>query len=233
MTLLTTGIIMGIAGTVAMDLRGLDPTDHLEHAAAQSGQCRPPGRQPGPHWFHDDGRQPAVCRMKPRLGGRFITPSVSSMACLSFDRNDWVAAPTFVPLLDLWPRSPLRRAGFCCNRGWGWVGRCPKHSIQPRGVMGLTAHTVFSVGMWMPRRHISNQNDTAKRASDIILGHVRQAAHSTPCPTTCARRRAPRGTRCSPTSKDHISPGSDWKSPRPASWGKNTINVDGPLSRGG
>ena len=146
-----TGIQMGVAGTVAMDLWAL--------VLSALGQPRPNWAMPG-RWlghvargrvFHDD-----IGAAEPVAGERALgwalhygVGVIYGVAFVLLAGWDWVESPSFLPL---WGFSLLTiAAGWFLlhpGMGLGWAASKTPNPWKVR-VMGLVAHTVFAVGMWV------------------------------------------------------------------------------------
>ena len=152
MNVFLTGVVMGLAGTLAMDLwawllarLGVAPFPNWGMPGRWLAQI-PRGRV-----FHDDiGAVPAVAG---ELGlGWALHYGVGVIYGLVFALAagpDWLAAPTFLPL---WIYSMvLIGAGWFLlqpGMGLGWAASKTPNPWKVR-VMGLLAHTVFAAGMWV------------------------------------------------------------------------------------
>ncbi len=151
MELLTAGIVMGLAGTLAMDLWAL----LLERAGYQP---RPNWAMPG-RWLAHVGR------------GRMFHPSIAAAAEIPNERAlgwvfhyavgviygvvfvllagaDWLAQPVFLPLW-LFSLATIAAGWFLLQPGMGlgWAASKTPQPWKVRG-LGLVAHTVFALGMW-------------------------------------------------------------------------------------
>lgn len=145
-----TGIVMGVAGTLAMDLWAL--------FLGALGQPRPNWAMPG-RWlghvfrgrlFHEDiGKaEPVPGELGLGWALHYGVGVIYGVAFVLLAGRDWVEAPTFLPL---WVFSLLTIAAgwFLLQPGMG-LGWAASRTASPGRVraMGLVAHTVFAVGMW-------------------------------------------------------------------------------------
>lgn len=151
MGVLIAGILIGIGGTVAMDLWAL-------LLARVAGQPRPNWGNVG-RWvahlfrgrvFHDDIGQAAPVAGERALGWVFhyaVGIAYGVIFALIAGRA-WFGDPTFVPV---WIFSLLTiTAGWFLlqpGMGLGWAASRTATPWKARG-MGLVAHTVFGLGMW-------------------------------------------------------------------------------------
>ena len=139
-----TGLVMGVLGTLAMDLWALFLT--------LFGQARPDWAMPG-RWlghvargrvFHED-----IGAAEPVAGERALGV-LYGVAFVLLAGRGWLAEPTFLPL---WGFSLLTIAAgwflLLPGMGLGWAGSRMEAPWKARA-MGLVAHTVFAVGMWVP-----------------------------------------------------------------------------------
>lgn len=146
------GIIMGLAGTLAMDIWALA----LERFA---GQGRPNWAMPG-RWlghlptgrvFHDDIGAASAVPGERGLGWalHYGVGIVYGVAFVLIAGPGWIADPTFLPV---WVFSVLTIAAgwFLLQPGMG-LGWAASRTASPWKVraLGLAAHTVFAVGMWL------------------------------------------------------------------------------------
>jgi len=145
------GIVMGLGGTVAMDLWGL-----LLHLAA--GMPKPAWRNPG-RWvahlprgrvFHDSiaTAEPVPGEVAIGWAFHYVVGAIYGVAFLLLAGRGWLADPVFLPL---WIVSLVTiAAGWVLlhpGMGLGWaLSRTP--TPWKGRAMGLVAHTVFARGMW-------------------------------------------------------------------------------------
>ncbi len=149
--MIMTGIIMGLGGTLAMDVWA-----YVLHRFG--GHSLPNWAMPG-RWlghvfkgriFHDD-----IAAVEP-IGGElglgwvlhYGVGILYGIVFIAFSGADWVANPQFLPL---WIFSILTiAAGWILlqpGMGLGWAASRTPNPWKVRG-KGLVAHTVFALGMW-------------------------------------------------------------------------------------
>ena len=145
-----TGIVMGIAGTLAMDV--------WARVLNMFGQPLPNWGVPG-RWlaqvrrgrvFHDDIAAVDPVEREVLLGWalHYAVGIAYGVAFVLLAGPGWVAAPTFWPV---WAFSvaPLVFGWFLLQPGMGlgWAASRTPAPWKLRG-LGLVAHTVFGLGMW-------------------------------------------------------------------------------------
>jgi hypothetical protein len=150
MSLLVNGFVMGIVGTLAMDLWA-----SLLHRFFD---------QPKPNWsfvgcwvghmpkvFHDDIAQAKPVPMEAYIGLGFhyaigVAYGVLFAICAG---AQWFAVPNFLPL---WIFALLAISGgwflLFPGMGLGWALSKVDNPFRARA-MGLVEHTVFAAGMWI------------------------------------------------------------------------------------
>ena len=132
MNVLLVGILMGVAGTVAMDIWAV---------FAQVGRGKV---------FHADIGASEPVSGELRLGGIFhyAVGIAYGVIFALLAGADWIAAPTFLPV---WIFSLVTiLAGWCLlhpGMGLGWFASKTPSPWKTRA-LGLVAHTVFGLGMW-------------------------------------------------------------------------------------
>ena len=144
------GIVMGVCGTLAMDLWALVLT--------RLGEARPNRAMPG-RWlghiargtfFHDDISAAEPVRGERALGWalHYGVGVAYGVIFVLLAGQSWLAAPTFLPL---WAFSivPIAAGWFLLQPGMGlgWAASRTPRPWKARA-MGLVAHTVFALGMW-------------------------------------------------------------------------------------
>ena len=145
-----TGIVMGVLGTLAMDV--------WAWVLARFGEARPNWAMPG-RWlghvakgrvFHDDIGAAEPVRGELGLGWalHYGVGVIYGVVFVLLAGRDWLADPTFLPL---WAFSILTiAAGWFLlqpGMGLGWAASRLERPWKARA-MGLVAHSVFAVGMW-------------------------------------------------------------------------------------
>ncbi|WP_172298405.1 DUF2938 domain-containing protein [Pseudoruegeria sp. HB172150] len=152
MHVIMTGIVMGLAGTAAMDLWAI-------LLARVAGQPKPNWAMPG-RWlghvfrgklFHDDIATAEPVAGELRLGWA-LHYGVGVLYGLVFAvaaGPDWLAAPSFLPVW-LYSLATIAAGWFLLQPGMGlgWAAAKTPNPWKVRG-MGLVAHTVFGLGMWV------------------------------------------------------------------------------------
>ncbi len=152
MQAILTGIVMGLAGTAAMDLWAIA-------LARFAGQPRPNWAMPG-RWlahafrgklFHDDIAVAAPVEGELRLGWIFhyAVGVIYGVVFAVFAGSDWLAAPSFLPLW-IYALATIAAGWFLLQPGMGlgWAASKTPNPWKVRG-LGLVAHTVFGLGMWV------------------------------------------------------------------------------------
>ena len=150
MGLIGTGIVMGLLGTLAMDVWA-----QVLHRAFG---------QPLPNWgmvgrwtghlgsrvFHDDIGAAAPVRSETALGWavHYGVGVAYGVAFVLLAGADWLAAPSFLPLW-LFSLATIAAGWFLLQPGMGlgWAASRTDNPWKAR-VMGLVAHTVFGIGMF-------------------------------------------------------------------------------------
>lgn len=146
------GILMGLAGTLAMDIWAWG----LERFA---GQARTNWAMPG-RWlghvvrgrvFHDDiaAAKPVASELSLGWALHYGVGILYGVIFVLLAGRDWLAAPTFWPL---WAFSIITIAAgwflLLPGMGLGWAASKTERPWKVRA-MGLVAHSVFAVGMWI------------------------------------------------------------------------------------
>lgn len=146
-----TGIVMGILGTLAMDIWAL--------VLSRFGQPLPNWAMPG-RWlayvargklFHADigTAEPVPYELALGWALHYGVGVLYGVLFLMLAGPGWLATPTFLPL---WIFSLLTiAAGWFLlqpGMGLGWAASKTARPWKTR-MMGLVAHTVFAVGMWI------------------------------------------------------------------------------------
>lgn len=152
MGLVTTGVLMGIGGTAAMDIWAI-----VLHRFG--GQSRPNWAMPG-RWlahvprgrvFHDDIGAAQAVPGELALGWAFhyAVGIVYGVAFVLLAGPDWLAAPDFLPLW-IFSLATIAAGWFLLQPGMGlgWAASNTPDPWKVRG-LGLSAHTVFGLGMWL------------------------------------------------------------------------------------
>ncbi len=148
---LGTGIVMGLAGTLAMDIWA-----QVLHRVF--GQPLPNWAMPG-RWlahafrgtvFHDDiGRAEPVAGELP-LGWAFhyAVGVLYGVVFAVLAGPGWLAEPTFLPVW-IFALITIAAGWFLLQPGMGlgWAASKTPRPWKVRG-LGLVAHTVFGCGMW-------------------------------------------------------------------------------------
>ena len=145
-----TGLLMGILGTVAMDVWAL--------GLSRFGQPLPNWAMPG-RWlwhvtrgkvFHDDIGAAKRFDNELALGWalHYGVGAIYGVAFVLLAGESWLAEPRFWPI---WVFSILTiAAGWFLlqpGMGLGWAASRTPNPWKVRA-MGLVAHTVFALGMW-------------------------------------------------------------------------------------
>lgn len=152
MNILSAGVLIGLGGTVAMDIWAVI----LNRLA---GQSLPNWAKPG-RWFghvfrgqvfHDDIGEAEPVAAELSLGWllHYGVGVIYGIVWVLIAGAAWLAAPTFLPvwifaLLTISAGWFLLQPGL----GLGWAAAKTPNPWKVRG-MGLLAHTVFGLGMWV------------------------------------------------------------------------------------
>ena len=145
------GIVMGLAGTAAMDLWAL--------LLGRFGQPLPNWAMPG-RWlghvfrgrlFHDDIATAAPVPRELALGWAFhyAVGVIYGVVFVLLAGPGWVEAPSFLPLW-IFSLITIAASWFLLQPGLGlgWAASRTPNPWKVR-IMGLIAHTVFALGMWV------------------------------------------------------------------------------------
>ena len=145
------GVLMGVAGTLAMDIWAL----LLERIA---GVARPNWGAVG-RWvveasrgrvFHDSFSDVAVLPGEARIGWAFhyLVGAIYGLVFVAIVGADWLNAPTF-PAVWVFSILTIGFGWFLLQPGLGlgWAASKTDAPWRARG-LGLLAHTVFGLGMW-------------------------------------------------------------------------------------
>lgn len=149
MDLLVIGVLMGLGGTLAMDVWAW-VLDRLGVVAFPNWAM--PGRWVG-HWprlFHDDIGAVAPVRGEVALGWalHYGVGVAYGLAWALIGGTAWLAAPSFLPVW-LFALVTIAAGWFLLQPGMGlgWAASNTPAPWKVRG-LGLLAHTVFGLGMW-------------------------------------------------------------------------------------
>ncbi len=147
-----TGVLMGLAGTLAMDIWAL--------LLERFGQARPNWAMPG-RWlghvfkgqvFHDDIGAAEPVRHELALGWalHYGVGVLYGVVFVLLAGQGWVENPSFLPLW-VFSLATIAAGWFLLQPGMG-LGWAASRTANPWKVraMGLVAHTVFAVGIWVP-----------------------------------------------------------------------------------
>lgn len=150
--LIATGVLMGLIGTLAMDVWAIalnrafgQPMPNWAMVGRWAGHL--PGRV-----FHDDIAAAEPVSGELRLGWlvHYGVGILYGVIFVVLAGADWVAAPTFLPLW-LFALVTIAAGWFLLQPGLGlgWAASRTPDPWKARA-MGLVAHTVFALGMWVP-----------------------------------------------------------------------------------
>jgi hypothetical protein len=148
---IATGLLMGIAGTAAMDV--------LAFAQARTGVAPAPNWAMPGRWaahaargrvFHDDIATAAPVAGELPLGWAFhyAVGIVYGVVFALLAGPGWLAAPSFLPVW-LFALATIAAGWFLLQPGMGlgWAGARTEAPWTGRA-SGLLAHTAFGLGMW-------------------------------------------------------------------------------------
>lgn len=151
MDVIWSGILMGLGGTIAMDLWALALNRFSGQPMPNWGNVgRWLGHVPRGTVFHDDIGAAAPLPQELALGwvAHYGVGVVYGVVWALIAGPAWLAAPTFGPvwifaLLTIAAGWFLLQPGM----GLGWAASNTPNPWKVRG-MGLLAHTAFGLGMW-------------------------------------------------------------------------------------
>ena len=145
------GILIGIGGTLAMDLWAIV----LWKAFGQGApNWAPVGRWTG-HLRNGTIFHSSIADASPVVGEQalgwvvhYAVGIVYGIALALFMGESWLASPTFLPAL-VWGIATVSAGWFLLQPGLG-LGWAASKTADPMRVrmMNLVAHTVFALGMW-------------------------------------------------------------------------------------
>ncbi|KUF12802.1 DUF2938 domain-containing protein [Pseudoponticoccus marisrubri] len=151
MDILFTGILIGLGGTIAMDLWALLLNRTLGQGLPNWGNVgRWVGHLPG-RVFHDDIGAATPLPGETAIGWAFhyavgIFYGVIFMLLVG---PGWAAAPTFLPAW-IFALVTIAAGWFLLQPGMGLGWALSRTETPMKGrAMGLVAHTVFGLGMWV------------------------------------------------------------------------------------
>ncbi|WP_246660068.1 DUF2938 family protein [Rhizobium sp. FKL33] len=153
MDLLLKGVLIGVAGTVAMDALDLILNRLLARPKANWGFV---GRWVGhmPKIFHDDISQAAPVPAETAIGWSFhyAIGIFYGVVFALLAGPDWFAQPSFLPIW-LFGLLTIAAGWFLLfpGMGLGWALAKVDHPWRERA-WGLLAHSVFASGMWSAAR---------------------------------------------------------------------------------
>lgn len=153
MGLIWAGIVMGVAGTAAMDLWAILLNRSIGQPLPNWGNVgRWVAHLPRGTVFHDDIGAATPVSGETGIGWAFhyAVGIVYGVVFVVLAGRDWLAAPMFLPLW-LFALVTIAAGWFLLQPGMG-LGKALSKTGNPwKGrAMGLIAHTVFGIGMWLP-----------------------------------------------------------------------------------
>ena len=187
------GILIGIGGTVAMDVWSVVLWKVFGEGAPNYG---PVGR-----WtyhlkngkvFHDSIGNAAPYVHEQALGWAFhyFVGIVYGIVLAWFMGEAWLAGPTLLPAL-VWGIVTIAAGWFFLHPGLGlgWMASKAPNPMKVR-IMGLIAHTVFGLGMWAaalalaPMAVRSAAADDGKMCAQVIVCGIKDGSNKE-YPTSC------------------------------------------------
>jgi len=147
---LTAGILMGLGGTLAMDVWAWALN---RVAGVPLPNWAMVGRWVGhlPRWRHDDIGEATPVGRELALGWAFhyFVGVVYGVVFVGLVGPDWLAAPTLLPVW-VFAIATIAAGWFILQPGLGlgWAASKTPAPWTARG-LGLVAHTVFGLGMWV------------------------------------------------------------------------------------
>ncbi|WP_425100412.1 DUF2938 domain-containing protein [Tropicibacter sp. S64] len=153
MGLVFVGIVMGLFGTAAMDLWALLLARVAGQGLPNWGNVgRWVGHLPRGTVFHDSIAEAEPVPGEVGIGWAFhyAVGIVYGVIFAVLAGGDWLAHPAFLPLW-IFALVTIAAGWFLLHPGMG-LGRALSKTDNPwKGrIMGLIAHTVFGIGMWLP-----------------------------------------------------------------------------------
>lgn len=148
---ISTGILMGIGGTLTMDV-------WAKSLYRVAGQPLPNWAMPG-RWlghvfrgkfFHDDigAAEPVSGELALGWGLHYGVGIVYGVVFAVWAGAGWLAAPTFLPIW-IFALVTIAAGWFVLQPGMGLGWAASKTANPGRArLMGLLAHTMFGLGMW-------------------------------------------------------------------------------------
>ncbi|MFW2542965.1 DUF2938 domain-containing protein [Primorskyibacter sp. 2E107] len=153
MGLIWIGLVMGLVGTVAMDLWALLLNRLLGQGMPNWGNVgRWVAHLPRGTVFHDDIGAAEPVRGETAIGWVFHygVGVVYGVLFVLLAGGGWLAHPNFLPLW-LFALVTIAAGWFLLQPGMGLGNALSKTDTPWKGrIMGLIAHTVFGIGMWLP-----------------------------------------------------------------------------------
>lgn len=152
MDLLWIGVLMGIGGTLAMDVWAIALNRGAGLPLPNWGNVgRWAAHVPRGTVFHDSIADAAPVEGETRIGWAFhyAVGIVYGVVFLLIAGQDWLAAPSFLPI---WIFSILTIAAgwFLLQPGMGLGWALGRTATPWKGrALGLVAHTAFALGMWV------------------------------------------------------------------------------------
>ena len=145
------GIIMGVGGTVAMDIWALIQHWIFKMPLPNWGN---PGRWFAhlPKIFHDDISKSPPVKNEVAIGWAFhyTVGIIYGIAWILIAGEAWIANPTFLPLW-IFALATIAAGWFLLHPGMGLGWALSKTATPWKGrFLGLVAHTIFGLGMWLP-----------------------------------------------------------------------------------
>ncbi|MFZ7092205.1 DUF2938 domain-containing protein [Primorskyibacter sp. 2E233] len=152
MGLLGAGVLIGIGGTVAMDIWALILNKAFGQPLPNWGNVgRWTGHLPRGVVFHDDIGvvEPVVAETAIGWALHYGVGILYGVIFVMFMGMGWVSAPTFLPVW-IFGIITIAAGWFLLHPGMGLGWALSKTDDPWRGrMMGLVAHTVFALGMYV------------------------------------------------------------------------------------
>ena len=145
------GVLIGIGGTVLMDLWAILLHKILRHDLPN---WAPVGRWfwhlPRGRVFHDsiDEAEPFANELALGWIGHYVVGILYGVILAAFMGPAWLAAPTFLPAF-VWGILTVAAGWFLLQPGLGigWAASRLPNPMRAR-ILNLAAHTVFAIGMY-------------------------------------------------------------------------------------
>ncbi len=145
------GVLIGLGGTIAMDIWALILRFGFSQSLPNWGNVgRWAGHIPQGKVFHEDIAAAAPVPQETALGWavHYGVGILYGVVFVLLAGANWLAAPSFLPVW-IFALITIAAGWFLLQPGMGLGWALSRTDAQLKGcVMGLIAHTVFGLGMW-------------------------------------------------------------------------------------